>query len=119
MILVVYMNTSNFVEVFNSEQDEKLAVLASEGLRFYFLGFFFAGINIVTAAYLGAVENARAAFFVAAFRGTLAILIFAVVLRLCFGMKGIWLSYPVTEGVTFLGILTVGRGNFQRIDNPF
>ena len=62
MILVVYMNTSNFVEVFNSEQDEKLAVLASEGLRFYFLGFFFAGINIVTAAYLGAVENARAAF---------------------------------------------------------
>ena len=119
MILVVYMNTSNFVEVFNSEQDEKLAVLASEGLRFYFLGFFFAGINIVTAAYLGAVENARAAFFVAAFRGTLGILIFAVVLGLCFGMKGIWLSYPVTEGVTFLGILTVGRGNFQRIDNPF
>lgn len=110
MILVVYMNTSNFVEVFNSEQDEKLAVLASEGLRLYFLGFFFAGINIVTAAYLGAVEKARAAFFVAAFRGTLGILIFAVVLGLCFGMKGIWLSYPVTEGVTFLGILTVGRG---------
>ena len=113
------ITTTNIVEVFNSEQDEKLAVLASEGLRFYFLGFFFAGINIVTAAYLGAVENARAAFFVAAFRGTLGILIFAVVLGLCFGMKGIWLSYPVTEGVTFLGILTVGRGNFQRIDNPF
>lgn len=101
MILVVYMNTSNFVEVFNSEQDEKLAVLASEGLRLYFLGFFFAGINIVTAAYWD-VES-EGGFFCGSFRGTAGVLIFAVVLGLCFGMKGIWLSYPVTEGVTFRG----------------
>ena len=48
--LVVWGFTDNLVAVFNSENNQQLLDYAHVGLRIYFLGFLFAGINIMLVA---------------------------------------------------------------------
>lgn len=69
MIGIAWGFTEPLVSVFNGEGNEALQTMAEEGLRLYFIGFLFAGINIVSAVYLGAVEQAMPSFFIAMSRG--------------------------------------------------
>ena len=102
MIAIAWGFTEPLVSVFNGEGNEALQTMAEEGLRLYFIGFLFAGINIVSAVYLGAVEQPMPSFFIAMTRGVVAILIFAFLLSALFGMLGIWLAFPAAEGATCL-----------------
>ena len=49
----VFGFTDTFVALFNSENSALMAEYAHSGMRIYFLGYFFAGCNIVAAGYLG------------------------------------------------------------------
>lgn len=98
--------TGNLVGIFNSEGNQELAKIAFWGLRLYFLGFCPAGINIVAAAFMGAVERGRESFSIAFARGVAAILFFAFVLSFIWKMDGIWLAFPAAEVSTLL--LTAG-----------
>ena len=74
---------------------------------FYFIGFLFAGINIVGTGFLSATEKAGWAFAASILRGFIAISVCAVVMSICFGMVGVWLAFPVAELLT---ALVTGRG---------
>lgn len=93
------------VGVFNSEGNQKLATYAVVGLKLYFIGFIFAGFNIVGTGYLSAVEEVKWAFVASMLRGFVAIVACAVILAVLFGMTGVWLAFPVAEFLT--GIVTV------------
>ena len=41
------------VSLFNRDGDPALQQMAEQGLRLYFLGFPFAGLNLITASFLG------------------------------------------------------------------
>lgn len=92
--------------IFNREHDMELAVLARQGLRLYFTGFLFAGINIVGTNILSAVESVQWAFVASISRGFVAILCFAFLLSALFGMNGVWMAFPCAELVTMLLTLT-------------
>ena len=79
-----------------------LASYAENGLRLYFIGFLFAGMNIVGTAILSSIESAKYAFFASISRGFVAIIIFAFVLSALLGLNGVWLSFPAAEFVTML-----------------
>lgn len=51
--------TDGLIGIFNSENNLLLLNYAHTGLRIYFLGFLFAGINIMLVAYFSATDNAR------------------------------------------------------------
>lgn len=93
------------VAVFNSEHSAQMASYAIPGVRLYFLGFLFAGINIVGTGYLSATAKAREAFLIAILRGLIAITGFAFLLSALLGVNGVWLSFPAAEGVCL--ILTI------------
>lgn len=97
LLLCVLFFTPQLVEVFNSEHDPMLARMAEEGLHLYFIGFLFVGVNIITAAYLAAIEEAAKSFRISIFRGMIGILFFALGLSAVFQMKGIWIAFPCTE----------------------
>lgn len=80
---VVFAGAEGIVAVFNSEQNLELAAYVKTGLRLYFIGFLFAGINIVGAGVLSAIEAARWAFVTSILRGFVAILIAAFACRRC------------------------------------
>ena len=102
LVAVAWGFASPLASAFNQEGDPAMQAMAETGLRYYFPGFLFAGINMVSAVYLGAVERAAASFAVALCRGAVAIVVFAVVLSVLWGMTGIWLAFPAAEAVTLL-----------------
>ena len=82
---------------------------AHTGLQLYFLGFLFAGINILLVAYFSATGNARPAIIGSLMRGAVAIVICAVVLSVLMGMNGVWLSFLASEMLTFVVILLLAK----------
>ncbi len=53
----VFGLTDTFVSWFNSENSVQMAQYAHTGMRMYFVGYFFAGFNIMAAGYLSAVNR--------------------------------------------------------------
>lgn len=96
----VFFYTEPLVSLFNSEQSAVLAEYAKTGMRLYFIGFFFAGFNIVGTGFLSATDHPAAAFAASILRGVAAILICSVVLSYLFGMTGVWLAFVTAELIT-------------------
>ena len=87
------------VQIFNNEQNQPLQWMAETGLKLYFSGALFAGCNIVLSAFFAAAEQEKPAQIISILRGIVLILPMAVLLTAAFGMQGVWLSFPATEGV--------------------
>lgn len=102
MIAIVYIWSAPLANIFNSENNKVLAGYAEEGLKLYFTGFVFAGINIAGTSILSAMEEAKGAFMASVMRGFVAIVIFAFLLSAILGMKGVWLAFPAAEGATVI-----------------
>ena len=92
---VVFGATDALVGIFNSENSVRMAQFAHMGMRLYFIGYFFAGFNIVAAGYLSATDRPAEASITSICRGM------AVLSRL-FGMNGVWAAFPVSELLTAL-----------------
>lgn len=102
VVIITNVFTKPIVGIFNSENNAQMAIYALQGVRIYFVGFLFAGCNIVGTGYLSATENAGWAFGVSIMRGVVAIIACAIILAYVFGMTGVWLAFPVAEGITFV-----------------
>lgn len=102
LLVMIYIGAESIANIFNSEQNAVLTVHAVKGLRIYFIGFVFAGINIVGTGILSAVGSAKWAFAASMLRGFVAILFFAFLLSVLFGMFGVWVAFPVAECITMI-----------------
>ena len=99
--------------IFNRDNDAGLAEMAAYGIRIYFVGFVFAGINIVGGNAFSAVEKAKWAFVTSVMRGFVVIIACAFLLSSLFGMTGVWCAYPaaeaITAAVTLAGASRIGK----------
>lgn len=102
IIALIYIFAEPVTAVFNRENNTALTAYAVTGLRMYFTGFLFAGLNIVGTGILSAVESAKWAFLASVTRGVAAIIVCAFVLSYLFGMNGVWLAFPAAELITCL-----------------
>ena len=100
LYVVLFGFTGSIVAVFNSENSALMAEYAFRGMRIYFLGYFFAGFNIVAAGYLGAVDRPAEASATSLSRGIVAIVACSLVLSALFGMNGVWAAFPASEAIT-------------------
>lgn len=89
--------------IFNREKNRQLEAIAVEGLRLYFMAAPFVGFNIVISMYFTSVEKAFPAQIISLLRGFLLILPLAFGLAYLAGITGVWLAFPVTEGLTAIG----------------
>ena len=97
---IVFGYTDALAAIFNSENSALMAAFAHSGMRIYFVGYFFAGCNIVAAGYLGAVNRPAEASITSLCRGMVAIVVCSLVLSALFGMNGVWAAFPVSEAIT-------------------
>ena len=95
--LAVNLWPDPLISAFNRDADPQLADIARAGMRIYFVGFFFAGPNLVLAAYFSAVDRPRQGFGVAMIRGLIALIPLALALAAALGMTGVWLAYVLAE----------------------
>ena len=109
VVAVVVTFAGTLVAVFNSQHSAQLAGYAIPGLRLYFLGFLFAGANIVKSGFYSATGRGRESSILALCRGVVAIVAFAFLLSHLFGITGVWLAFPAAELFTLLLGLVLGR----------
>lgn len=98
----VFFFSDQITAVFNSKNNARLAELASNGLKIYFLGFLFAGLNIVCSSFLSSTQRSKYAIIISALRSFALLVPSIIILSLAFGMTGVWLSFTVTEFIVFL-----------------
>ncbi len=96
------VNIDLLISIFNSENNQILHDLAKAGIIIYFAGFIPASLNVVIIAYKNATNNARVSFIMSLARGSVFVLLFALLLSYSLGMTGIWLSFPLAEIATLI-----------------
>lgn len=109
LIACSWLFTDKLVAIFNSEGNAVLSVYAHDALRLYFLGYIFAGVNIVLVSYFAAIGKGAAASIASILRGAAAIIGCAVALAAFFGIRGVWLSFLAAEMITFCVIIVLVR----------
>ena len=104
--IVIYIVANIFskeiVAIFNSENIEELTTLAINGIKIYFVGFIFVGINIISAAFLSGTSNVKPAFMISMLRGFVLLIPIAYILANIYNMNGVWISFVVAELLTFI-----------------
>ena len=94
---LTFIYSEAIVSIFNNEADVTLASLANNGLRIFFIGFFFMGINIITAAFFSALTDAKIGLIISTLRSCVIIIPMVIVLSMVLQMNGVWLSFVFTE----------------------
>ena len=103
-----FLATDPMIGIFNSQHNAELLAIAHSGLRQYFLGFVFAGINIFLLAYYSATARARIVVTGSLLRGMILIALYGFVLSRIFGLSGVFLSFAASELTTLIVILAMG-----------
>ena len=93
--------------IFNSEKDPALQEIAIQGLRLYFIGCFFAGFNVIKAAYLSAVGISAPANLISILRGFAVIIPAALAMSALWGVDGLWLSFAASEFIVSIVSLCI------------
>lgn len=75
--------------------------MVKSGISVFMVSFFFSGINAITSFYFTSTGRAFESAVISSARGLVILLICIFVLPVYFGMTGVWLAAPVTEGITF------------------
>lgn len=104
------------VSPFCSYEGTELRMLAENGIRLYFIGFLFSGLNCLTASFLSATGQNGMAFLISMIRGCIALCFAAYILSGIYGMNGIWMAFPITELTVLAWILL--RQIFLRKRDP-
>ncbi len=95
--LFIFFKAEFITLIFNSENNTALTEIAVTGLKLYFIGCLFAGINIVMSSYFISTSRTLPANIISFLRGIILIIPAAAVLAMLCGMNGLWLSFPLTE----------------------
>lgn len=94
---IIYLLTNDIVAIFNSEHNLELAAIAATGMRTYFIGYLFAGINIVSCAFFSSISKVKEAMILSISRSCIILIPAIFILSILFKMNGIWFAFVVTE----------------------
>lgn len=114
IVIGMYFAANPVAMIFNNDGDVQLENYAVTGLRLYFMGFLFAGFNIVGTGILSATESAKWAFITSVTRGFIAIIICAFVMSYLIGMTGVWLAFSVSELITIVLVVIALRKTLKK-----
>ncbi|MBQ4264126.1 MAG: polysaccharide biosynthesis C-terminal domain-containing protein [Clostridia bacterium] len=102
IFLLVFRFSQPITGAFNHEHNAQLQEIAAQGLRIYFAGYLFAGVNIAGTALLSAVGRTRQALFVSLLRSCVLLIPAAIAFSHTFGIIGVWLAFVATEAICCL-----------------
>ncbi|MCD8574623.1 MAG: MATE family efflux transporter [Erysipelotrichaceae bacterium] len=113
LVIMVNLFSDTLVQFFNHDNNKIVSLLANEGLRLYFVGFLFAGINVVLALMLNAQEKSHQSLTLTVLRGFVILVPLVFMLSSLFEMRGVWFAFICTELIVLIcsGIYTYKKEN--------
>ena len=107
---LVFLCAQPIASAFNHEHNALLQAMAETGLRVYFAGYLFAGVNIAACAFLSAVNQPRRALMISLLRSCVLLIPAAVALCVALGTAGVWLAFMLTEAACcVLSLVSIKR----------
>lgn len=110
--LCMFFGAEPITAIFNSEKNQILQEIAEAGLKIYFTGCVFAGLNIIFSVYFTSTERPLPAQIISVMRGFIVIIPISFLLSAIAGLPGVWASFPATEflvSVAGVGLYAVMR----------
>lgn len=83
-------------------ENEAVSRMVRSGMVIFMTAFLFSGINTITSFYFTSIGRAKESAVISFSRGLVILLLCIFTLPLLFGMTGVWMAAPVTEGATLL-----------------
>ena len=97
--IVIFVFAEPITAIFNGENDLRMQQISVSGLKLYFSSVVFMGYNTIIAVFFTSAERTVPAHILSLLRGLVLIIPMAFLLSALWKMTGIWLAYPVTEGI--------------------
>lgn len=85
--------------------------LAVTGIRLFFTGYIFMGINFIYLTYFQSIGHVRPSLMITLFRGFILLIIMLFVLPKIIGINGVWLALPVSEALVAIFLMYYVRIN--------
>jgi putative MATE family efflux protein len=98
--LVFLIFPGRILQIFST--DEKLIAMGIEATRWLVLGMPFVGYQNIGTSLFQALGKAKPAIFLALSRQVLFLIPMVVILSRIFGLRGVWLSFPAADLVSFI-----------------
>lgn len=89
------------ISVFSRENTE-LLLIGEFGLRCFSVAFLLSGYNFIATVFFTSIGETKIAAIVSSLRSLILIVIFLMVLPNIFGDRGIWITTPLAEVITFV-----------------
>lgn len=96
---IIFAFAGNITGIFNSENNPYMQEISVTGLKIYFSSVLFVGFNTIIAVFFTSIEKALPAQILSLLRGILLLVPLAFLCSKLWGMIGIWITYPLTEGI--------------------
>ncbi len=83
-------------------KNENVTNMVYAGIRIFAISFLFSGVNTITSMYFTSIGKAKESAVISSSRGLVILLICIFTFPVLFGITGVWLVGPLTEGITIL-----------------
>ena len=93
---MLFVFAEPIVQVF-SGQDQYLKEISVIGVKIYFIGTFFNGINVFLASFLSATSKYGQGMAISILRSSVVLIPAVILLSVAFGINGVWMSFVATE----------------------
>lgn len=93
---VLFVFAEPIVQVF-SGQDQYLKEISVIGVKIYFIGTFFNGVNVFLASFLSATSKYGQGMVISILRSSVVLIPAVILLSVAFGINGVWMSFVATE----------------------
>lgn len=104
LFAVVFLFTEEVIHVFVKTTDE-IMIMGIPAIRLYLSAFCIMNINILLCNYFQSVGREKSSIYISAIRGFVLNIILVLGLPILFGGTSLWIVVPLTEMITFLGIM--------------
>src|SRR5690625_161911 len=109
-ITIGYFGANFLVSIFGITSTE-ISELAATGLKLFFIGYLFMGINFVYMTFYQSIGLIKPSILITLFRGIIVLILMLIILPPIFGIAGIWLALPVAEAIVAIFLLIYARPN--------
>lgn len=107
-LAIGYFGADLLVAIFGIESTE-VTQMASNGLKLFFIGYLFMGMNFVYMTYYQSIGYIKQSIGITLFRGVILLVLTLLILPFLFGITGVWLALPVAEAMVAVFLLVFAR----------
>src|SRR5690625_5031397 len=83
--------------------------LATNGIKLFFIGYLFMGINFIYMTYYQSIGYIRPSLGIIVFRGFILLIGMLYILPMWIGINGIWLALPISEAIVAVFLVIIAR----------